>query len=223
MNAIEFAAEAAVRAEESAVESGTVAPREGKILVAVSDDLKRATLSRHLHRRGYGCIVAQGPQGVLAQLRHGGIDLVVCDAQDATGPDAGLIALVHQTAPCVPVMVLSVRDADAEQNIIDCAMGLSRALGRAPEGRNALACLTAREREVLERIVAGRANKMIAYELSISPRTVENHRARVMEKLRAKTVADLVRIALTAGCAAPSSPSNFDSANAGGLRATAAR
>ena len=59
-----------------------------------------------------------------------------------------------------------------------------------------LAKLTTREAQVLERIVAGRLNKQIADDLNISIKTVEAHRANIMEKLGAKTVADLLRIAL---------------------------
>src|SRR5690554_1125587 len=59
-----------------------------------------------------------------------------------------------------------------------------------------LARLTAREQQVLERIVAGRLNKQIAGDLSISIKTVEAHRANIMEKLEVTTVADLMKIAL---------------------------
>jgi two-component system response regulator FixJ len=59
-----------------------------------------------------------------------------------------------------------------------------------------LETLTAREREVLDLLVAGDPNKVIAYRLQISPRTVEIHRARVMEKMRAKSLPELVRMAL---------------------------
>lgn len=56
--------------------------------------------------------------------------------------------------------------------------------------------LTTRESQVLERIVAGRLNKQIADDLGISIKTVEAHRANIMEKLNANTVADLLKIAL---------------------------
>ncbi|WP_368644309.1 response regulator transcription factor [Castellaniella ginsengisoli] len=59
-----------------------------------------------------------------------------------------------------------------------------------------LSRLTAREQQVLERIVAGRLNKQIAGDLNISIKTVEAHRANIMEKLEVTTVADLMKIAL---------------------------
>ena len=90
-----------------------------------------------------------------------------------------------------PVLLDSVRRA------IDRA---STAGDLAKESRGAaarLALLTEREHQVLDLIVAGKANKVIAHELSISPRTVEIHRARVMEKMDAGNLADLVRKALS--------------------------
>jgi len=59
-----------------------------------------------------------------------------------------------------------------------------------------MAKLTGRESQVLERIVAGRLNKQIADDMGISIKTVEAHRANIMEKLNANTVADLLKIAL---------------------------
>ncbi len=59
-----------------------------------------------------------------------------------------------------------------------------------------MANLTPREREVLDRLVAGQPNKTIAYDLGSSPRTVEVHRARVMEKMGARSLPELVRMAV---------------------------
>jgi two-component system response regulator FixJ len=85
---------------------------------------------------------------------------------------------------------------------------LSRLAEAAPDplAREAAARLTAlspREREVLAGLVAGLPNKAIAYDLAISPRTVEIHRARVMHKMQAKSLSELVRLALAAGVSPP--------------------
>jgi FixJ family two-component response regulator len=73
----------------------------------------------------------------------------------------------------------------------------SFATAQASASRDALlGKLTSREAQVLERIVAGRLNKQIADDLGISIKTVEAHRANIMEKLSANTVADLLKIAL---------------------------
>jgi len=62
-----------------------------------------------------------------------------------------------------------------------------------------LKSLSARERQVLEGLVAGQPNKIIAHNLSISPRTVEIYRANVMTKMKAPSLSDLVRMALIGG------------------------
>ena len=59
--------------------------------------------------------------------------------------------------------------------------------------------LTPREKDVLQQLVAGRSNKEAGLELGISPRTVEIHRARLMEKMTAGSLAELVRMAIEAG------------------------
>lgn len=74
-----------------------------------------------------------------------------------------------------------------------------QSLGEHERIRTQLESLTAREREVLDLMIQGKQNKVIAQELDISPRTIEIHRARVMEKMNAQSVAQLVRMTLDLG------------------------
>jgi two-component system response regulator FixJ len=85
------------------------------------------------------------------------------------------------------------------------------ALAKAPAGAGVdrseiaerLDSLSQRERQVLDGLVAGHANKIIAYDLGISPRTVEVYRANVMTKMQAKSLSELVRMAIAAGASPP--------------------
>lgn len=125
----------------------------------------------------------------------------------------------------VPMAVTAMKSGAADfiqkpfrdQDLIDrinkaLARDLDRRKGRAEQDeiRNRIALLTPREKEVMQRVVRGQANKVIAMDLGVSQRTVELHRARVMRKLRMRSVAELVhavdRIGGVAqsGAAAPS-------------------
>jgi FixJ family two-component response regulator len=66
-----------------------------------------------------------------------------------------------------------------------------------------LARLSEREREVLEGVLQGRLNKQIAFDLGIAEKTVKAHRGRVMEKMEAHTIAELVHLCHTAGIEFP--------------------
>lgn len=70
---------------------------------------------------------------------------------------------------------------------------------RGAQARTVLSALTPREHEVLEGLAQGLPNKAIAYDLGISPRTVEVHRANLMAKLEVKSLSDALRIAFAAG------------------------
>ncbi len=86
---------------------------------------------------------------------------------------------------------------------VRAALGRPHAAGEVDEQRAQalarLAALSARERQVLEGLVAGSSNKAIAFDLGISPRTVEVYRANVMTKMQASSLSQLVRLALLAG------------------------
>lgn len=75
---------------------------------------------------------------------------------------------------------------------LDARLRRERLVREALDAR--LACLTSRERAVFREVVHGKANKVMAIELGISEKTVEAHRARVMQKLGASSLADLVRL-----------------------------
>jgi two-component system response regulator FixJ len=70
---------------------------------------------------------------------------------------------------------------------------------RREDARRRLASLSAREREVLSLVAAGKANKEVAAALRLSPKTVEVHRAHVMSKMAVDSLAELIRVAILAG------------------------
>jgi two-component system, LuxR family, response regulator FixJ len=74
---------------------------------------------------------------------------------------------------------------------------------RASDAKARIAALSPRECEVLSALVAGNSNKAIAYDLGLSPRTVEMHRANMMEKLGARSLPEALRIAYEAGLTQP--------------------
>jgi two-component system, LuxR family, response regulator FixJ len=91
------------------------------------------------------------------------------------------------------LLLVSVRRAlaEAQRSNTDTAL--------ADMAKERIALLTLRERQVLEHLVAGRPNKAIAYKLDISPRTIEIHRAHLMDKMQARSLSELVRMAIAAG------------------------
>ena len=91
------------------------------------------------------------------------------------------------------VLLASVRSALKQQD------GETKRNTERAEIEGKLAALSNRERDVLGGLVAGRANKQIAFDLGISPRTVEIYRANLMNKMQAGSLSDLVRMALVVG------------------------
>ena len=91
------------------------------------------------------------------------------------------------------VLLASVRGALERRD------GDKRRHGERAEIESRLTALSPRERDVLSGLVSGRANKQIAYDLGISPRTVEIYRANLMNKMQAGSLSELVRMALIAG------------------------
>lgn len=159
---------------------------------------------------------------VLPQITSG---CIVTDVRmpEVTGID--LLRHVMKTNPDLPVIVITghgdislaveamkigaidflEKPFDGEQLLTAVRSALSR---EADTGKrkadltaiqDKLAALSNRERQVLEGLVAGSANKNIAFDLGISPRTVEIYRANLMTKMAANSLSDLVRMAMMAG------------------------
>lgn len=153
-----------------------------------------------------------GPSCLLLDLTLGGMDGLDLQARlKESQPDLPVV-FISATAD-VPRAVEAVKLGAVDfvvkpfdyKKVLDlvrvCLKRSAEALDRRRREEStlaAIASLTPREREVMERVVAGKLNRVIAEELSVSIKTVEAHRARIMEKLHVGSVADLVRIAVGA-------------------------
>lgn len=158
-----------------------VTPGSGACLVADvrMPDMDGLALQEELARRGMDL-------PVIIVTGHGEVPLAV------RAMKAGAIDFIEKPYDD-DLLLASVRRAQ-ELNLNRRAEASS-----VQEAAERISALTPREREVLEHLVAGQPNKVIAHELGISPRTVEIHRAHLMEKMQARSLSDLVRIALTSG------------------------
>ncbi|UCC75256.1 MAG: response regulator transcription factor [Gemmatimonadota bacterium] len=87
---------------------------------------------------------------------------------------------------------------DRTQQAIEENARIREQLANRKEIAERIASLTPRERQVMELVIAGNTNKLIAHDLGISQRTVEIHRARVMDKLQAESVSELVQMVMRA-------------------------
>jgi two-component system, LuxR family, response regulator FixJ len=139
-----------------------------------------------------------------------GLDLV--RELTARGVDFPVVVMTgHGDVPlAVEAMKAGVRDFIEkpfdDEHLISCLRGALEAARSSEEPDQArrrasdrLAELSARERDVLAGVIEGKMNKQIAFDLAISPRTVEIYRANLMAKTGARNVAELMRIALAAG------------------------
>ncbi|RAK65424.1 DNA-binding response regulator [Phenylobacterium kunshanense] len=133
--------------------------------------------------RSVGCILP-----VIVITGHADVSRAV-DAMKAGASD--FIEKPFESEQLLRVIRACLEDNDAA---VDANSAKTRVLRR-------LESLTARERQVLDLIIEGASNKIIAARLSISPRTVEIYRANVMSKMRADSLSDLIRSTITAGAA----------------------
>lgn len=192
----------------------------------VDDDAAvRDSLSLLLSLRGYRAASFASAEDFLAAVDPGWTGCVVADIRMPGISGLQMQAELARRGIGMPVIVISAHgdvasaraafksnavdflekpyESEAAIAAVEAALERERARlasGEASRRREErLSELTAREREVLGLLVLGLHNKEVAQRLAISPRTVEIHKARVMAKLGARNVADLIRISQDAG------------------------
>jgi two-component system response regulator FixJ len=202
---------------------------EGPVYVVDDDDAVRDSLTMLLEAAGLRVEAFATGAEVLVRCRDERPDCVITDVR-MPGMD-GLqlqqrLAQLHAQLPVIVItghgdVPLAVRAMKAgavdfiEKPFSDEVILASieaAARGRRGAGSGAiagefadrLARLTARERDVFHQLIVGHPNKVVAFNLGISARTVEIHRARVMEKLEVRSLPELVRQAIEAGVEMPS-------------------
>jgi len=198
--------------------------RERLIHIVDADASACEALSVLFRLEGYQTTFSMSADGFLADLERRRPDVVVLNL--FVGEESGLMLLrrIKATRAGTPVFMLAdspnvdeavaamklgafdvvSKPIDSEQLLAGVREALRRDVhvgavqgGRRPIEVRGFSQLTPREREVLQLISNGQSNKEAGRELGISPRTVEVHRARIMEKLGARNTADLMRIVLT--------------------------
>ena len=202
---------------------------DGTVYVVDDDDAVRDSLQALLESRGYVVSAQASAEAFLASYRVGPLACAVVDLRMPGMDGLTLIERLMAEGKRLPVIMvtghgdvpLAVRAMKAgatdfiEKPYANEAIltAVSKALSMAGqaaqddapplEAAARIAALTPREREVLDLLVVGHPNKIIAFELKISPRTVEIHRANLMKKMQAGSLSHLVRMALAVGVRDP--------------------
>jgi two-component system, LuxR family, response regulator FixJ len=193
------------------------------VYVVDDDDGMRRALDTLLSTVGYRTVVFSNPSDFLAKFN---VDLPGCLVLDIRMPSmSGLEVQQHlnRVGSMLPVIFITghgdvpmavqamkegafefIQKPFRDQDILD---RINHAMKQDGENRSTVArhsevlhrleSLTARERQVMDLVVDGAANKVIAIDLDLSERTVEIHRAKVMEKMGARSVAHLVKMHIT--------------------------
>jgi RNA polymerase sigma factor (sigma-70 family) len=200
----------------------TVAPQAATVFIVDDDEAVRDSLRWLLEANGYRVRCYDSGERFLAELDPSMVGVIVLDVrmpgmsglelQERLIARRSTLPIIFVTGHGdVPMAVSTMKKGavdflekpfnEAELRSLIARM-LQQASSQAAEEtarreqEALLSRLTAREQQVLERIVAGRLNKQIADDLGISIKTVEAHRANIMEKLQVSTVADLMKVAL---------------------------
>ncbi len=200
-------------------------PPSDVVHIVDDDEAVRRSLSLLLFSSGYDTQTHASAEEFLDALRVMDAACVIADVRMPGMDGVGMLHEMRNRGSKVPVIIvtghadiaLAVRAMkhgavdfnEKPYSAADILAATASALRRneaerkhraaMAEAAARIATLTGRETEVFMSMVAGSQNKNIAHDLGISPRTVEIHRANIMEKLACRNLADVVRLALTAG------------------------
>jgi two-component system response regulator FixJ len=203
--------------------------KEGIVHVVDDDEAMRSLVIRTLATVGLPCVGWSSPVTLLENLAAQQIDTLIVDIRLSGMSGLELVRKLRElgiAAPCifisgvdeVPVAVEAMKlgaldflqKPFATQTLIDTTQNALRSHREGTQSRlrvrEVLALvekLSPRERQVFLAVVDGKANKVVAADLGLSEKTVEEHRARAMSKLGAASLADLVKIAVVAGLCEP--------------------
>jgi FixJ family two-component response regulator len=202
----------------------------GKTIMIVDDDRGFAqSLANMLGASGYRTCVSYDPASALSQSRSHHVDCALIDYNLGATLGTTLITRLREEGHAFPMIMLTgygdVRTATQAMKLgaadfvekpyepsellasIDGAINKARDSSQVADGirdaRRMLRMLTERESEIVDAIVAGSSSKQIAEALGVSQRTVEAHRANVLQKLGISNTASLVRLAVLAGLGSP--------------------
>jgi len=196
-----------------------------KVFIVDDDSAVRDSLDALLTALGYPTVCFEAGTAFLDACEDVCSGCVLLDIRMPDVNGIEILARLHERRPDLAVIMITghgdvtmavramklgavdfiekpIREETLVQSV-EAALEIARLSGRQQAlcgaARTNVQKLTPRERQVLEMLVIGRPNKVIAQALDCSPRTVEIHRARIMEKMEARSLPHLVRIAIAAG------------------------
>jgi two-component system response regulator FixJ len=208
-------------------------PSDSLVHVIDDDDAARQSLDFMLRAARFDVRTYDSATAFLKSLPDALTGCIITDVRMPGLSGLDLLKRLHETGAGIPVIVMTGHgdiplaveamkfgavdffekpfDDEAMIAAVRTALGRGRDELRRQEDASRISArlleLSNRERQVLEGLVSGRANKVIAFELGISPRTVEIYRANLMTKMGASSLSDLVRMALMTGVLGPSQKS----------------